>query len=77
MTLTTEDLDNIKRLINEFATGEELNNFATKADLTDLRGEVKVGLENVVDAINDLSPQPDRHFLTIRKRLERLEKLVL
>lgn len=84
MALTTKDLSNIGRLLSSFATKDDLKAFATKDDLsdlrsdvTDLRSEMHDGFEKILDTMNEHMIETDRRFVSDRKRLERLEKIVL
>ena len=81
MALTTEDLNNIGRLLSGFATKDDLKGFATKDDLKEglagLRGEMHDGFEKILDTMNEHMIDTDRRFMSDRKRLERLEKIVL
>ena len=62
-------------------TRDDLKGFATKDDLIDglsgLRSEMHDGFENILDTLNEHIIDTDRRFMSDRKRLERLEKIVL
>lgn len=71
----------LKKELTGFATKADLTGFATKDDLIDglsgLRSEMHDGFENILDTLNEHIIDTDRRFMSDRKRLERLEKIVL
>lgn len=76
--LTRKDLEEV---VKGLATKADLTELATKADLAkvteELRTEFQLGVEEVVATIDKYQDDNDRRFKSDRKRIDRLERIVL
>ena len=78
MALTTEDLGQIKGVVNgEILASEKRVIKHIDSGLTALEVQMNDGFEQVIATIDGHMIETDRRFMSDRKRLERLEKIVL